>query len=72
MMLDPFGEHIYSECDGSGYIISVFPGSQDHLRGIFRGKNLYRSWHIDFDHKKYFFHESRAVKFQLNVFFESM
>ena len=34
MVLGTFGEHIYSECDGSGYIISVFPDSQDHLRGV--------------------------------------
>ena len=53
-MLGLFGEHIYSECDGSGYIISVFPDSQDHLRGVFggfRGKNRYMLLKIDFDQK---------------------
>ena len=53
-MLALFGEHIYSECDGSGYIISVFPDSQDHLRGGFGGKNQYMSLKIDFDSKFFF------------------
>ena len=54
-MWGTFGEHIYSECDGSGYIISVFPDSQDHLRGVLGGKNLYMLLKIDFNQKKLIF-----------------
>ena len=49
MLLHPTGEHISPECDGSGYILWMFPDSLDHLRGVLEGQNRYRSRYIDFD-----------------------